>query len=195
MYKPSLEEIVKDPNLLHTDELKFVKDSFLEKFNASIPKLKVERKEERKGNVDASEDAKPAPVEEEEEESSAEEDEEEEEDDDFTPELKEETEPFPAVAPDNQSPTDEDRQKAGELKMQANDAKSSGDLDKAVKLLTDAIQLAASPLTYGKRAEILLKSKRPGAAINDCTTALSSNPDSCTNAGIRGQGILQDRSV
>ena len=45
-------------------------------------------------------------------------------------EAKEETEPFPPVAPDNQSPTDEDRQKAGELKMQANDAKSSGDLDK-----------------------------------------------------------------
>ena len=72
------EEIVKDPNLLHTDELKFVK-TFLENFNATIPKLKVEKKEE-KGNEDASEDAKPAPVEEEEEESSAEEDEEEEED-------------------------------------------------------------------------------------------------------------------
>ena len=181
------DEIVKDPNLIHTEELKFVK-TFLENFNASIPKLKVERKEE-KGNVDASEDAKPAPVEEE-EESSAEEDE-EEEDDDFTPELKEETEPFPAVAPDNQSPTDEDRQKAGELKMQANDAKSSGDLDKAIKLLTDAIQLAASPLTYGKRAEILLKSKRPGAAINDCTTALSSNPDSCKNLKIRGQAYFK----
>ena len=153
------DEIMKDPNLLHTDELKFVK-AFLENFNATIPKLKVEKKEEKE-KEDASEDAKPAPVEEE-EESSAEED---EEDDDFTPEMKEETEPFPPVAPDNQSPTDEDRQKAGELKMQANDAKSSGDLDKAVKLLTDAIQLAASPLTYGKRAEILLKSKRPGAAI------------------------------
>ena len=93
--------------------------------------------------------------------------------------------------PANQSPTDEDRQKAGELKMQANDAKSSGDLDKAIKLLTDAIQLAASPLTYGKRAEILLKSKRPGAAINDCTTALSSNPDSCKNLKIRGQAYFK----
>ena len=49
------DEIVKDPNLIHTEELKFVK-TFLENFNASIPKLKVERKEE-KGNVDASEDA------------------------------------------------------------------------------------------------------------------------------------------
>ena len=35
------DEIVKDPNLIHTEELKFVK-TFLENFNASIPKLKVE---------------------------------------------------------------------------------------------------------------------------------------------------------
>ena len=70
------DEIVKDPNMIHTEELKFVK-TYLENFNASIPKLKVEKKEEKE-KEDASEDAKPAP--EEEEESSAEED---EEDDDF----------------------------------------------------------------------------------------------------------------
>merc|ERR1712188_314812 len=107
------------------------------------------------------------------------------------PELEEESEPFPAVAPEDQNPSDDDRGKAGELKMKANDAKSSGDLAKAIELLTEAIQLATSPLTYGKRAELLLKSKRPCAAINDCTAALKSNPDSCKNLKIRGQAYYK----
>ena len=75
--------------------------------------------------------------------------------------------------------------------MKANDAKGSGDLAKAIELLTEAIQLATSPLTYGKRAELLLKSKRPCAAINDCTAALKSNPDSCKNLKIRGQAYYK----
>lgn len=60
-----------------------------------------------------------------------------------------------------------DYDKAGEKKMAANDAKGSGDFDKALELYTEALLLAPSALTHANRADMLLKvtPMRPNAAI------------------------------
>ena len=58
---------------------------------------------------------------------------------------------------------------------------------KAVEELTQALLLAPSPMTYGQRAQLQLKMKRPLAAINDCTVALNINPDSAKALKVRGK--------
>jgi len=100
-----------------------------------------------------------------------------------------EEEPMPAVAPDMEKElTDEDYDKLGELKMSANKAMRSGENDKALDLMTQALLVGEpSALLYARRAAVLLKMKRPMACIRDCTEALKLNPDSAKAYKIRGK--------
>ena len=95
---------------------------------------------------------------------------------------------FPAMPAEGYEPGDDAYGKAGEKKMAANDKKCAGDWAGVVELLTEAVLLAPSPLTYAKRAEALLKVSppRPNAAIADCNAALAINPDSAKAMKIRG---------
>merc|ERR1712217_623940 len=62
-----------------------------------------------------------------------------------------------------------------------------GDTAKALEHYTSALMTgAASALIFAKRGELLLREKRPRAAINDCHAALEVNPDCGKALRIRG---------
>lgn len=74
-----------------------------------------------------------------------------------------------------------------ELKSMAQEAIEDGDRLKALSLLNDAVSMGgATAMLVTKRAELLLKLKRPMAAIKDCDFALSLNPDSGKAFRVRG---------
>lgn len=77
------------------------------------------------------------------------------------------------------------------LKQKAADAEEDGDLAKAVEHQTAAILLSPSALMLAKRAELLLKLKKPKSAVSDATAALKMNPDSCKALRIRGKALRQ----
>jgi len=84
--------------------------------------------------------------------------------------------------------TDEEMDKQGALKGEAQDALEDGDLDKAVAKFTEAMMLGGvSAMMVAKRAEMLVKQKRYRAAIEDATAALVLNPDSAKAYRVRGK--------
>ena len=82
------------------------------------------------------------------------------------------------------SKADEDA--CAKAKSKASNAFNTGDYALAVDEYTKAILISPSPLTYAKRAEALIKLRRPNAAIRDCDAALKMNPDSAKAMKIRG---------
>ncbi|CAB3402824.1 unnamed protein product [Caenorhabditis bovis] len=169
-----------NPNLLHDPKLEFYRD-YLQSLGATIPP-KTEKaskstpKEEPKEEMPAEEEEKPKPTE----------------------------IPFPeidnsgVIEPDTdfdlpmgdvtKQPTDADLEKASEERDKANEAFSNGDFDAALKHFTAAIEAnPGSAILYARRANVLLKLKRPNAAIADCNKAISINPDSATAYKFRGR--------
>jgi len=88
----------------------------------------------------------------------------------------------------SKEPTDEEMDKQGALKGEAQDALEDGDLDKAVAKFTEAMMLGGvTAMMVAKRAEMLVKQKRYKAAIEDATSALALNPDSAKAYRARGK--------
>ena len=57
-----------------------------------------------------------------------------------------------------------------------------------ITLMTEALKIGnCTAMMYTKRADLLLKAKRPTAAIADCAKALELNPDSAKAFRIRGK--------
>ena len=86
----------------------------------------------------------------------------------------------------NEELSEADEDACAEAKSKASNAFNTGDYAVAVDEYTKAILIAPSPLTYAKRAEVLIKLRRPNAAIRDCDAALKMNPDSAKAMKIRG---------
>lgn len=88
----------------------------------------------------------------------------------------------------SKEPTEEDLDKASEVRCTAAEAYSEQKYDEAVKLFTEAILLNPnSAMFYAKRGQALLKLTKPNACIRDCTRALEINPDSATAYKFRGR--------
>mmetsp|Transcript_6727 Transcript_6727/g.11968 ORF Transcript_6727/g.11968 Transcript_6727/m.11968 type:complete len:246 (-) Transcript_6727:57-794(-) len=87
--------------------------------------------------------------------------------------------------------SDAEMDEQASLKEKAADAAEDGDLAKAVELQTAALQLGPSAMMLCKRAEWLLKLKRPKAAAADASAALEMNPDSIKAFRIRGKARRQ----
>merc|ERR1711972_930586 len=84
--------------------------------------------------------------------------------------------------------SDEQLDKQGDLKQAAAEALEDGDKQKALDKLTEAFAIGnVTAMMYAKRADILLKMKRPNACIVDCTSALEINPDSGKAFRTRGK--------
>ncbi|XP_024970296.1 TPR repeat-containing thioredoxin TDX isoform X2 [Cynara cardunculus var. scolymus] len=101
------------------------------------------------------------------------------------------------VDPDNDPPQkmgnlsvevhDVSRDLAQILKLKAMDAVSEGKLNEAIDQLTQAILLnPSSPILYAARASVLIKLRKPNAAIRDADAALQINPDSARGYKMRG---------
>lgn len=87
--------------------------------------------------------------------------------------------------------TDAQADEVSSTKEKATEAAEDGDLAKAVKLYTAAILLSPSVMMLCKRAEWLLKLRRPRAAEADASAALQMNPDSTKALRIRGKARRQ----
>merc|ERR1712118_650566 len=100
-----------------------------------------------------------------------------------------ETDALPEKSPGNELDlTDEQLDKQGEAKQAAVEAMEDGDMKKALDKYTEAIKIGnVSAMMYTKRADMLLKSKRPLACIADCDAALEINPDSAKAFRLRGK--------
>ncbi|KAK9697048.1 hypothetical protein RND81_08G011700 [Saponaria officinalis] len=101
------------------------------------------------------------------------------------------------VEPDNDPPlsmgdpsvevSEENQDAAQALKSKALVALSDGQVDEALGLLTDAIMLnPCSAILYATRGNVLLKLKKPNAAIQDANAAFQINPDSAKAYKVRG---------
>ena len=104
-------------------------------------------------------------------------------------------EPAALSVPTNvvEAPDDADWCAASDKKNAATAAMAEGKLEEALALFSDALEAEAataslSATTLAKRAECLMKLKRPKAAVSDCTAALEINPDSCRAYKVRGKG-------
>jgi len=102
------------------------------------------------------------------------------------------------IEPDNDTPheavdedkevSEEDLDKANDIRGEAMSAMSDGDLETAITKFTEAIQLnPGSAILYAKRANCYIKLKKPNMAIRDCTSAIKHNPDSAAGYKFRGR--------
>lgn len=85
--------------------------------------------------------------------------------------------PAMGPSPDHEA-TEAEMDAAMAAKAKAQEALEAGDHAGAVTHLTTALAAMPSALMYARRAEALLKERRPVAAVRDCDAALQLNPDS-----------------
>ncbi|KAA6363228.1 MAG: putative Hsp-70 Interacting Protein, partial [Streblomastix strix] len=186
-------ELEKTPQLIHHPDLKFFKD-YLVKLGASIPEQKPEKKQEAKPEKKA--EAKPEPKPEPKPKPQPASQKEEESDEAEEEQILLENPDLPIVEPSDEDvalpipePKEEpDYEKASELKAQAVEAQSNGDLVEALRLITASIEENPnSTINIGVRGNILLKLNRPVGALADGEEAIQRNPDSAKGYLVRGK--------
>lgn len=116
-------------------------------------------------------------------------DEENDREDDDPDRFPEDPPPYPALGPSSEVQlTDEQMDRQSKLKQEATDAIEDDNREVAIAKYTAAIEIGnASALMFAKRAELLLKCKRPRACINDCDAAIRLNPESAKAIKSRGK--------
>lgn len=114
----------------------------------------------------------------------ANEDDSEDEDFDLLPEEKEPTLGSGFI---EEEPTEKQLEAFGRWKQEAQDSLEAGDVKTSLERLTEVIEGGGgSALMLTKRGELLLKERRPLAAIQDCSAALQLNPDLGKAYRVRG---------
>lgn len=84
--------------------------------------------------------------------------------------------------------TEDETDKASELRGQAAAAYSDQDFEKAIKVYTEAIEVNPhNALFFAKRGQAFLKLTKPNACIRDCNRALELNCDSAAAYKFRGR--------
>ncbi|KAK2960731.1 putative Hsc70-interacting protein [Blattamonas nauphoetae] len=185
-----LSQVQANPAILDLPDLKFFKD-FLLSWGAKIPtppppQPKPEPKSE----------PPPKQAEPEKEETMQKDEDEDEQSSDSEPQLTLENPDLPIVTPSLEDipipvpepKEDVDFEKAGELKQEAQAAKASGDLAKALELITQCLEINPnSTINIGLRGQILLDLGRPQGALSDGEEAVKRNPDSAKGYVVRGR--------
>jgi suppressor of tumorigenicity protein 13 len=110
-----------------------------------------------------------------------------EEDPDVIPEADRDSPPYPDIGDESVELSEADIEKQMAAKMEASELASAGEHGKALEKWNTVIAMKPSPLTLAKRADVLLKMRRPNAAIADCDAALKMNPDSAKSLKTRGK--------
>ncbi|XP_060528457.1 hsc70-interacting protein-like [Cylas formicarius] len=84
--------------------------------------------------------------------------------------------------------SEENSDKADSLRQEAMAQLGEGNLEKAIELFTEAIELNPnSAVLFVKRGQTYLKLTKPNACIKDCSRALELNPDSAASYKFRGR--------
>jgi len=112
--------------------------------------------------------------------------EEDSEDEDFDL-LPEEKEPTLDAGYVEAEPTEKQMEALAKWKEEAHDSLEAGDVKTALERFTEVVDGGGgSALILAKRGELLLKERRPLAAIKDCAAALALNSDLGKAYRIRG---------
>lgn len=99
-----------------------------------------------------------------------------------------EAEPLPDADLMSKELSEEEQDQQNKIKGEGAELLEDGDKEGALAKYTAAIMVGApSALMLAKRAEILLKLKRPKAAAADATAAIGINPDSAKAYKLRGK--------
>jgi len=183
-----LKEFVKilkaHPETLEEDDLSFFRE-YLASLGAKVTERIFEEEEE---------EPEPTKVPEPEQEPEPELEEEEEKEEDIVepvdPDVIEpETDAAQPTGDLDATPSEEGLEKAQELRGEASQLISQGELQQAIDVLTEAITKhngSAAPL-YNSRAQCFLRLKKPVSAIRDADTAIKINPDSAPPYRVRGR--------
>ena len=162
-----IDSIKQDPSILHLPELNFFRD-FLHSLGATIPEDEFH---------DVSDDDYEDPLPPREEDFSEEND---------PGRIAKESELAPKIVVTREL-SELEQDKVNELKSECTEAMENGDFVAALRMLSEVIELGGgSAMVLTRRAEVLLKLKRPLAAIADCDAALVLNPDSAKAYRVRG---------
>jgi len=165
--------------ILQSPELRFFKD-FVESFGGRVPE-KIERKEMPKTDEAPQEAPAEAAGEESDTESVL----------DFDTEgcmEPDELSDDQEMGDLEKQPTEEDMDKAEEIRGTAMGQYSEGNFEKAVELFSEAITVNPhSAILYTKRGQSYIKLNKPNACIKDCTRALELNCDSALAHKWRGR--------
>jgi suppressor of tumorigenicity protein 13 len=185
-------KLEEDPTLAYDPQMSFFKD-FVTSWGAKIPSAAKSAAPKTESASQSSPKAAPAPepAKEEEEEEEPEEEEPDEPEEEDPERLPEDTEPFPEAPTQKKEEdqmTDADFDKIGELKSKAADDVEDGKLADAIEKYTQIMKLGeVTAMLFAKRADLLLKMKRPNACINDCSAAIKINPDSAKAYRLKGK--------
>jgi len=103
--------------------------------------------------------------------------------------LARDPEPYPAKAPTKHlSLSDHDLEMQAAFGQGGVEALEDGNRLEALERFSKAIEIGNPPAAlYAKRADVLLKLKRPCACISDCGSAIEINPDSAKAYRTRGK--------
>jgi len=85
-------------------------------------------------------------------------------------------------------PSEDEVDKANSLRGQAMSQMSDGNLDEAIKLFGEAVECnPQSAVLFAKRAQMLLRQKKPNNVLRDAEKALSLNPDNALAHKCKGK--------
>uniref|UniRef100_A0A2I2YG95 STI1 domain-containing protein n=1 Tax=Gorilla gorilla gorilla TaxID=9595 RepID=A0A2I2YG95_GORGO len=160
----------KDPRILHTEEMRFLREWEESMGGTATQKAKSEEntKEEKPDNEPSSEES----------------------DLEIDKEgvIEPDTDAPQEMGDENAEITEETMDQANDKKVAAIEALNDGELQKAIDLFTDAIKLNPRlAILYAKRASVFVKLQKPNAAIRDCDRAIEINPDSAQPYKRRGK--------
>lgn len=195
-----------NPIILHTPDLKFFKD-WLASLGAKLPEAPKQKEEEKTEEKEESGDEEMPDLEDVDDskektqstegtsEKKKDESDEEEEIVESDIELEEldgvvtnETIQELEMGDDDLEVTEEMMDESNAKRSEAMAAMSEGNFDSAIQIFTEAIKKNPhSANLYAKRACVLTKAKRPGAALADCNKAISINQDSAQPYKWRGR--------
>uniref|UniRef100_A0A8C6RRD4 STI1 domain-containing protein n=1 Tax=Nannospalax galili TaxID=1026970 RepID=A0A8C6RRD4_NANGA len=159
-----------DPSVLHTKEMRFLRD-WVESVGGKVPPATHKAKSEENIKEEKTDNKR---------EESIKTDEPSSEESDL--EIDNEG----VIEPDTDLTEMVDQ--ANEKEGAAIEALSEGQLQKAIDLFADAIKLNPRlAILYAKRASVFVKLQKPNAAIRDCDRAIEINPDSAQPYRWRGK--------
>uniref|UniRef100_A0A2R9A461 STI1 domain-containing protein n=1 Tax=Pan paniscus TaxID=9597 RepID=A0A2R9A461_PANPA len=165
----------KDPSILHTEEMRFLREWVESMGGTATQKAKSEENtKEEKPDSKVEEDLK------------AEEPSSEESDLEIDKEgvIEPDTDAPREMGDENAEITEGMMDQASDKKVAAIEALNDGELQKAIDLFADAIKLNPRlAILYAKRASVFVKLQKPNAAIRDCDRAIEINPDSAQLLG------------